>query len=79
MERKTQKNGVINLLALVLTGAAGFAVAKYGNTLAGLTGIVFLGMGALVAAVSWFQMRLEERGVGKERCGQVISRWAPCN
>ena len=61
MERKSQQNGLINLLALVLMGAAGLAVAKYGNTLAGLTGIVFLSMGALVAAVSWFQMRLEER------------------
>ncbi len=61
MEQKTQKNGLINLLALVLVGATGFAVAKFGNTFAGLTGCVFLGLGALVALVSWFQMRLEER------------------
>ncbi len=61
MEQKTQKNGLINLLTLVLIGAAGFAVAKFGNTFAGLTACVFLGIGALVAVVSWFQMRLEER------------------
>src|SRR5579871_5448542 len=61
MERKTQKNGLINLAAMVLAGGAAFAVAKYSNTLAGLTGTIFLGLGALVAAVSWFQMRLEER------------------
>jgi modulator of FtsH protease HflK len=61
MEQKTQKNGLINLLALVLVGAAGFGVAKFGNTYAGLTGCVFLGIGALVALVSWFQMRMEER------------------
>ena len=61
MEQKTQKNGLINLLALVLVGGAGFAIAKFGNTYAGLVGSVFLGIGALVAAVSWFQMRLEHR------------------
>jgi hypothetical protein len=61
MEQKTQKNGLINLLALVLVGGAGFAIARFGNTYAGLVGSVFLGIGALVAAVSWFQMRLEHR------------------
>ena len=61
MEQKTQKNGLINLLALLVVGTAGYAVARYGNTLAGMTGVVFMGIGALVAAVSWFQMRLEER------------------
>lgn len=61
MERKTQKNGLINLAALVLIGSVAFALAKYSNTLAGLTATIFLGIGALVAAISWFQMRLEER------------------
>src|SRR4051794_29337445 len=61
MERKTEKNGLINLLLLVLAGAVGYAVAHYGNSLAGLVSTVFLGIGALVAAVSWFQMRLGER------------------
>ena len=59
MERSTQKNGLVNLLALLVTGVAGFAVARYGNSLAGQVGVVYLGLGFLVAVVSWFQMRLE--------------------
>src|SRR5580704_10196120 len=61
MEQKTQRNGLLNLLALLLVGGAALAVARYGNTLAGLVTTIFLGIGALVAVVSWFQMRLEER------------------
>jgi membrane protease subunit HflK len=60
MERNTQKNGLINLLILLATGIAAFVVARYSNTLAGQVSVVFLGLGILVAAVSWFQMRLEE-------------------
>jgi regulator of protease activity HflC (stomatin/prohibitin superfamily) len=60
MERSTQKNGLVNLLALLVVGVAGFAVARNSNSLAGQVGTLFLGMGLLVAAVSWFQMRLEE-------------------
>src|SRR5579872_2636525 len=61
MERKTQQNGLINLLALAVVGVAGYAVAVHGNSLAGEAGIVFMSLGVLVAGVSWFQMRLEER------------------
>ena len=61
MERNIQKNGLINLLLLLVVGAAGFAVARLTNSLAGQLGTIFLGIGGLVAAVSWFQMRLEER------------------
>src|SRR6185369_6525431 len=39
---------------------AGFAVARLANSLAGQVAMIFLALGALVAAVSWFQMRLEE-------------------
>jgi regulator of protease activity HflC (stomatin/prohibitin superfamily) len=60
MERSTQKNGLINLLALLVVGVAGFAVARNSNSLAGQVGSLYLGMGLLVAVVSWFQMRLEE-------------------
>ncbi|HWQ92661.1 MAG TPA: protease modulator HflK, partial [Clostridia bacterium] len=60
MERNIQKNGIINLLALLGAGAATFAVARYSHSLAGQVGVVYLALGALVAAVSWFQMRLEE-------------------
>src|SRR5437867_4892355 len=61
MERNIQKNGIINLLVLLVVGVAGFAVARYSNSLAGLVSLVFIGLGLLVAAVSWFQMRLEDR------------------
>ena len=36
-------------------------MARYANSLAGQVDVLFLGMGVLVAAVSWFQMRLEDR------------------
>jgi modulator of FtsH protease HflK len=61
MERNIQKNGLINLLVLLVTGVAGFAVARSANSLAGQVCLVFIGLGTLVAAISWFQMRLEER------------------
>ncbi|MEI6784967.1 MAG: SPFH domain-containing protein, partial [Verrucomicrobiota bacterium] len=61
MERSIQKNGLVNLLVLVAVGVAGLAAARLANSLAGLVGILFLGIGVLVAAVSWFQMRLEDR------------------
>ncbi len=61
MERKTQNKALINLLALLVGGVASYVVARYGNTVAGLTAVIFMGIGVLVAAVSWFQLRLEER------------------
>ncbi len=60
MERNIQKNGLINLLILLVVGVSAFAVARYTNSLAGQVDVVFLGLGVLVAAASWFQMRLEE-------------------
>ena len=60
MERHIQKNGLVNLLMLLGAGVAGFAVARYTNSLAGQVDVVFRGLGILVAAASWFQMRLEE-------------------
>jgi regulator of protease activity HflC (stomatin/prohibitin superfamily) len=61
MERNTQRTGLINLLALLAVGVGGFVVARMGNSLAGQLSMAFIGIGALVSAVSWFQMRLEER------------------
>ncbi len=61
MERNTQKYGMINLLLLLAVGVAGFAVARLANSLTGQVTAGFLTLGVLVAAVSWFQMRLEER------------------
>ena len=60
MERSTRKNGLINLLALLAVTITGFAVARVTNSLAGQVSSVFLAIGTMVAAVSWFQMRLEE-------------------
>src|SRR5215468_10736599 len=60
MERNTEKNGLINLLLLLAIGISALVVARYSNSLAGQVSVVFLGLGVLVAAVSWFQMRLEE-------------------
>jgi regulator of protease activity HflC (stomatin/prohibitin superfamily) len=59
MDRNIQKSGLINLLVLLAAGVAGFAVARYANTLAGLVTVIFIAVGVLVAAVSWFQARLE--------------------
>src|SRR5436853_6202049 len=61
MERNIQKNGLINLLVLLVVGVAGFAVATYAKSLAGQVCVIFIGIGLLVALVSWFHMRLEER------------------
>ncbi|HEX4645435.1 MAG TPA: hypothetical protein VH598_07475, partial [Verrucomicrobiae bacterium] len=61
MERKTQSKALINLLALLVGSVVSYVVARYGNSLAGLVAVIFTGIGVLVAAVSWFQMRLEER------------------
>ena len=60
MERNLQKNGLINLLTLLAAGVTAFAVARFGNSMAGQVSVLFLGISLLVAAVSWFQMRLEE-------------------
>jgi len=61
MERNLQRNGLVNLLAMLLVGAAGYGLARYANVLSGQVAAVFLALGVLVAFVSWFQMRLEER------------------
>jgi len=47
-------------VVLLLIGVAGFVLARYSGSLAALISVVFIGVGLLVAAVSWFQMRLEE-------------------
>ena len=60
MERNIQRTGLINLLTLLIVGVGGFAAARYSSSLAGLVSIIFIAIGVLVAAVSWFQMRLEQ-------------------
>jgi regulator of protease activity HflC (stomatin/prohibitin superfamily) len=60
MERNIQKNGLVNLGISLLAGAVAFIVARYTNSFAGMVAVLFLGLGTLVAAVGWFQMRLEQ-------------------
>jgi regulator of protease activity HflC (stomatin/prohibitin superfamily) len=60
MERNIQKNGLVNLAVAVLIFLAGFAVTVFAGSLAGQAAAVFLGLGVLVAFISWSQMRLEE-------------------
>src|SRR5436190_4310781 len=61
MERNIKRNGLVNLLVLLLVAVTGFVVARNADSLAGQVSVVFIGVGFLVAAVSWFQMWLEER------------------
>jgi modulator of FtsH protease HflK len=60
MERSTRKNGLINLVALLAVSITAFVVARSSGSMAGRVSTIFLGIGTLVAAISWFQMRLEE-------------------
>jgi regulator of protease activity HflC (stomatin/prohibitin superfamily) len=60
MERNVQKNGLVNLVLAALVFIATLIVTGYVHSLAGLAASMFLGLGVLVALVSWFQMRLEE-------------------
>ncbi len=60
MERNIQKNGLVNLAVAVLIFLAAFGVTVFAGSLAGLAASIFLGLGVLVAGMSWFQMRLEE-------------------
>jgi regulator of protease activity HflC (stomatin/prohibitin superfamily) len=60
MEPNVTKNALVNLVAAVMIFIAAFVVTCYVNSLAGQAASVFLGLGALVAFASWFQMRLEE-------------------
>ncbi|MGA4579711.1 hypothetical protein [Limisphaera sp. VF-2] len=61
MRRSYQKYGLINLLTLLTVGAAALGAARYVNSLAGYVAALHLGLGMLVAFVSWFQLRLEEQ------------------
>ena len=61
MDRNTQSKGVVNLLVLLALGAAVFAAGRFANSLASFVASAFFGLGVLVAFVSWFQMRLEDR------------------
>lgn len=61
MQRNLTRIGLVNLVMLLVAGAAGLYLARQGGSYAGQAGMAFLGTGLLVAILSWFQMRLEER------------------
>jgi regulator of protease activity HflC (stomatin/prohibitin superfamily) len=61
MERNTQTNGLINVLALAAATIGTFAASRYTGSQSGQIAAGFLGLGMLIAVVSWFQMRLAER------------------
>ena len=60
MERSTKQNGLVNLTVALAIFLAGLGVAEFAGSFAGMVAAVFLGLGVIVAFVSWFQMRLEE-------------------
>jgi regulator of protease activity HflC (stomatin/prohibitin superfamily) len=60
MERNAAKNGLVNLISAAMIFVAAFVVTGYARSLAGEVASILLGLAALVAFVSWFQMRLEE-------------------
>lgn len=61
MEQNYQRIGIINWLTLLVVGAVSLALARFAGSTAGLLTTLFLGLGFLVAAVSYFQLRLEDR------------------
>jgi protein-S-isoprenylcysteine O-methyltransferase Ste14 len=61
MERNIQKVGLVNLWVLLASASASFVLARLSASFAGQTASVFIGLGFLIAAVSYFQMRLEDR------------------
>lgn len=60
MERKGN-NGLLNAVVLLLTAVCVYAVGRYANSLSAQVAAAFVAYGFVVALVSWFQMRLEER------------------
>ncbi len=60
MDRNLKKIGLVNLVVLLAIGIASIALARYSSSFAGQSGSIFLGLGFLVIAIGYFQMRLEE-------------------
>jgi membrane protease subunit HflK len=61
MERSNQRSGALTLILLFAAGLGTFLVARYSQVISAYVTFAFLMLGMLVAAVTWFQMRLEER------------------
>ena len=61
MGKNHHKIGLLNWVALLIVTIVGVALSRYLNSAAGLAASFIFGTGFLVAIVSYFQMRLEER------------------
>lgn len=61
MEQNVQKRGLVNWLILLFLGTAQAVAAVYANSATGLVVSTFVGIGFLIAAISYFQLRLEDR------------------
>lgn len=61
MPRNLTRIGLINLVLLLVAGSAGILLAREAGSFAGQAGMAFVGCGLIVAILSWFQMRLEDR------------------
>ena len=61
MERNIQKTGLINLFVMLTVATVGTVIARSTNSLSDEAGVVFLWLGVLVTAISYFQARLEAR------------------
>ena len=74
MDRNTKSKGLVNFLVLVAFGSAVFATGRFANSLAALVAFMFFGLGNLIAFVSWFHMRLEEREVAEKMEIEELAR-----
>ena len=61
MDRNIQRIGLVNIIALLIMGSAAVIVSQMANSVSGQMGAIWLGMGFLVALVSYFQMWLDAR------------------
>jgi modulator of FtsH protease HflK len=61
MESNVQRTGIVNWVILLVVTIVAAALARMAGSATGMATVVFLGVGFLVAAVSYFQMRLEAR------------------
>lgn len=61
MDRSIRNIGLVNLLVLLLTTLSAAILARFSGSWMAQPTVVFVGLGLLVAAVSYFQMRLEDR------------------
>ncbi len=74
MERNLSKNAFLNLLALFAGSGTLIALARYQNSATAEVAALLVGVGFLVALVSWFQMRLEAREEAERLEVEALSR-----